>query len=634
MLKLERIDIISIDIIFRDNKMKYTYMSALKRIDVKNLSYIPTPKSVLSNACLLTFLLSPVFPSAETNLENFDTLLTNWNTNGLTVETNQTDVRFQNITVTNSPVTFNLSSETFTISPAAGRYMVALNPNAATITSDPGDDYANFLNLLAARTILDNGGTFDIDSYLGLASNTFYNTLNIPGDNNSRPTNVSVISKDISLSTGVTYKFHWAYAAQDYDPFKDGVFFSYSRSGTGNLVILSRNGPNTLATPTPYISSGTTGYPAGTLVLGDFGSTSWNKYSFTVSSTGIYKVAFGAFNAGDSGVDPILFVTDELGTIIGQVFSFISGPNSEDTMTSMRLSADRLKSAFNIQSAALINGLTYDCQVFDKNNICLSTGGRYSVNSGDYGSTASALLIGSYRLNENVRIGAWVDQNLSTKTGAGINLGNSKPLFGVFGAWSENPTGEGYEVKVSAGYGTKDLTVTRDVIGTAEAGVGNSKLKTMAVSSVSSYGFRLNNQVLASPYVGIRYSKIASNAYAEASSDMVAPLTYSKLAQENVALMAGLRLSAKLDPMTTFVVSTGIEQNLKNRSGQYSATGVEGLTPIEFNSNPKKTRVTASLGAYYDIDKTQRIGLNAIHRQEAFQSTSTTTALATYTVGF
>lgn len=310
------------------------------------------------------------------------------------------------------------------------------------------------------------------------------------------------------------------------------------------------------------------------------------------------------------------------------------GPSAADTQFSLDLSAQRLKSIYNLQTSALVNGLTYDCQVFDKNNICLSTGGRYSNNHGASGYTTSALLIGAYRLNKNVRVGAWVDQNLSTNTGTSVNLGNSKPLFGVFGAWAENPTGEGYEVKVSAGYGDKDLTVTRDVIGTSEAGVGTSRLNSQAISSVSSYGFRLNNQLLASPYVGIRYSRITSNGYTESGADITSPLTYNRLSQENVALMAGLRLSAKLDPKTTFVASAGIEQNLKNRSGQYSATGVDGLTPIEFNSNPQKTRATASLGAYYDIDKKQRVGVNGIYREETFKSTATTAVLATYTVGF
>jgi hypothetical protein len=364
-------------------------------------------------------------------------------------------------------------------------------------------------------------------------------------------------------------------------------------------------------------------------------NTATNAYRWAFISTGPYTL--GNFVYSNDGTS---ITNTWSGNRVGDNLAFFAlfgpaGPSSEDTQASISSMANRLRGIYSLQSTSLVNGLSYDCQIFDVNNICLSTGGRYSNNNGVSGYTTSALLIGAYRLNKNVRIGAWVDQNLSTNTTTGVNLGNSKPLFGVFGAWAESPTGEGYEVKVSAGYGDKDLNVTRDVIGTSEAGFGTSRLKSLAVSSVSSYGFRINNEMLVSPYVGIRYSRIASNGYTEFGSDTVTtPLSYNKLNQENIALLAGLRLSVKLDPKTTFVASAGVEQNLKNRTGQYSATGVDGLTPIEFNSNPQKTRAIASIGAYYDIDKKQRVSINGVYREETFNPTATTSVLATYTVGF
>jgi hypothetical protein len=54
---------------------------------------------------------------------------------------------------------------------------------------------------------------------------------------------------------------------------------------------------------------------------------------------------------------------------------------------------------------------------------------------------------------------------------------------------------------------------------------------------------------------------------------------------------------------------------------------------VNFNPNPVKTRPTATLGAYYDIVKNQRIGITGIYRQESYQAISTTTVMATYTIG-
>ena len=40
-----------------------------------------------------------------------------------------------------------------------------------------------------------------------------------------------------------------------------------------------------------------------------------------------------------------------------------------------------------------------------------------------------------------------------------------------------------------------------------------------------------------------------------------------------------------------------------------------------------------SIGAYYDIEKNQRVGITGIYRQEAYQAISTTAVMAMYTVG-
>jgi hypothetical protein len=99
-----------------------------------------------------------------------------------------------------------------------------------------------------------------------------------------------------------------------------------------------------------------------------------------------------------------------------------AGPSLEDTQASMSSMSNRLRGIYSLQSTSLVNGLSYDCQVFDVNNICLSAGGRYSNNHGASGNATSALLIAAYRLNKNVRLGAWVDQNLSTNSITGLSL--------------------------------------------------------------------------------------------------------------------------------------------------------------------------------------------------------------------
>jgi len=282
-----------------------------------------------------------------------------------------------------------------------------------------------------------------------------------------------------------------------------------------------------------------------------------------------------------------------------------------------------LRSVYNIQSAALNAGLSYDCNVFDKEGMCLSTGGRYSTTNSPETTTTSGLLIGSYKYDKNIRLGAWVDQNLSTNNADGVKLGNSKPMLGVFGVWSERNDGLGYEVKVSAGYGDKDIEVTR-----VSTNQGSAKMNSRGIQSVSSYGVALDSNWIAAPYVGVKYLSVKRGAYTEGGADA---LTYNNLRQETTSGVAGVKFTGKVDAQTFTVLSAGVEQDLNHNIDQYSATSGD---TAEFNSNVQKTRPVVSAGVYYDIDKTQRVGLNATHRQEAFQSTATTSALATYTVGF
>ena len=282
-----------------------------------------------------------------------------------------------------------------------------------------------------------------------------------------------------------------------------------------------------------------------------------------------------------------------------------------------------LRSVYDVQTAALNAGLSYDCNVFDKEGFCLSTGGRYSVATSPETKTTSGLLIGSYKYDKNIRLGAWVDQNLSTQNTGGINLSNSSPLFGVFGAWTERNDGLGYEVKVSAGYCDKDADVTR-----TSTNVGAAQLHMRGISTVSSYGLPVEGGLIAAPYVGVKYTSISRSSYTEAGSG---GLTYDNLNQESTTAVAGAKLSGKIDAETSFVVSAGVEHDVNHHIGQYSAGSSNS---VAFNPVIQKTRPVVSAGVYYDIDKTQRLGLNATVRQEAFQSTSSTTALATYTVGF
>lgn len=305
------------------------------------------------------------------------------------------------------------------------------------------------------------------------------------------------------------------------------------------------------------------------------------------------------------------------------------------TQQSLINTASVLHGAYTLQNSVMVNGLTYDCSLFDRHGACVSTGGRNTIVQAQGINNTSGLLIVSYRLDKNnSRIGAWIDQNLSVSSPSPVKFSNSTPMIGLFGVWSQRPDGVGAEVKVSAAYGQKDTTITRQIVGLSEAGSGSSQLISQGAQVLTKYGFAILTDVVVSPYAGVRYTQNNMGGYTEATTSAVTtPLTYTALNTNATTALVGAEARYRGIPKTILFVSAGVETDMIANNGSYSATGVSGLTPVNFNPNPVKTRPTATVGGFYDIMKNQRIGITGIYRQEAYQAVSTTTVLATYTIG-
>ncbi|QWD22473.1 autotransporter outer membrane beta-barrel domain-containing protein [Polynucleobacter paneuropaeus] len=319
-----------------------------------------------------------------------------------------------------------------------------------------------------------------------------------------------------------------------------------------------------------------------------------------------------------------------------------AGPSVANTNQSLVNTASALQGTYTLQNSVLANSFSYDCTVFGANDVCVSAGGRNTqVQAANGLNNTSALLIAAYRPHPNYRIGAYADQNLSVSNPGGtVNLGNNTPLIGLFGAWNERLDGTGTEVKVSAAYGQKNTTINRSVVGSgdgaSEAGSGSSKLNSQGAQVTAKYGFGIMDNVIVSPYVGVRYTQNNMGGYTEGtSSSVTAPLTYSALNTNATTALAGVGASYRVIPAVMTFASAGVETDTNTANGTYSATNssIGTLTPVNFNANPVKTRPTATVGAYYDIEKNQRLGITGIYRQEAYQAVSTTTVMATYTIG-
>ncbi|MEA9568215.1 autotransporter outer membrane beta-barrel domain-containing protein [Polynucleobacter sp. AP-Nickl1-40-C4] len=398
---------------------------------------------------------------------------------------------------------------------------------------------------------------------------------------------------------------------------------------------------------TPWWNNPTLASSLAIAVGGSLGYPNGGGYSGPVFSTAAPGIQGGAvyYNGFTHGSSPFSINSSvayywALSTV-GAPTS--SGPSVANTQASVANTAQALQGTYTLQNAVLANSFAYDCTVFGENNVCVSGGGRNTAVSAANGlNNTSALLIAAYRALPSVRVGAYADQNLSVNNGGStVNLGNNTPLLGLFAAWNEKQDGTGTEVKASVAYGQKNTTINRGVVGTgstaSEAGSGSSQLNSQGAQITAKYGFGIADQVIVSPYVGIRYTQNNMGGYTEGTSSTVtAPLTYSALNTNATTALAGVGAQYKGIPQTTLFASAGVETDTNTANGSYNATNasIGAIAPVNFNPNPVKTRPIATLGAYYDVEKNQRLGVTGIYRQEAYQATASTTVMATYTVGF
>ncbi|CAN4265908.1 Autotransporter beta-domain containing protein [Methylophilaceae bacterium] len=404
---------------------------------------------------------------------------------------------------------------------------------------------------------------------------------------------------------------------------------------TGNLPVNYNIIINSTSNFGKLVATSATGTTAFGIAAG---STASNNHLYSSILSGVTSSQITNTSGTYSGYNWLLSLQSGSSTIWDLLFgSLVSpGPSAVDTQASLRNSALRLRNIFNVAtiSTDFANMNTYDCNLFDTKGMCISAGGRYTTVDNPSANFSSAVVVVGYKATPNIRIGGFLDQNFNITTPTGIHIANKNPMMGAFAVWNQNEDHLGYQVKIANAYQDKDVTTTRDVIGTSEAGRGKTELNTQSYVGELSYAFTFKDKTLVRPYLALRHTTIKQDAYTEDTTALVtAPLTYAALEDKSTAALLGIKLNHALTPKTNLTASLGFEQDLSHKVDQYAASGVSGLTSENFNDNIKHTRPVASLGAYYALTKTQRISGDVYYQQLPFQSTGSTTAYFNYMIG-
>ena len=135
---------------------------------------------------------------------------------------------------------------------------------------------------------------------------------------------------------------------------------------------------------------------------------------------------------------------------------------------------------------------TYDCDLFDKKNICLSLGGRHTAINNPKTESNSAVLVGGYKLSDTLRVAGFYHSNLSHKTPASFTLSDKTPMTGAVVVWNQNPNHLGYQLKLANAYQQKNATLTREVVGSSEEGKGQTVIEAKSYVAELQYGYNFS----------------------------------------------------------------------------------------------------------------------------------------------
>jgi hypothetical protein len=274
--------------------------------------------------------------------------------------------------------------------------------------------------------------------------------------------------------------------------------------------------------------------------------------------------------------------------------------------------------------------------------MCFSAGGRYADVGSNSASAAAAALAGAYRVTPQLRIGAFLDQDVTSKDATQVSLGYDVPLMGLFGVWNQNENGMGLSARVSAGFGDYDMSTVRSGFGPAQ--VGDTRFYSRGASGMLSYTLPLNRGWTVAPYLGLRDTELSRAGYTDRKvAPFSFPFTYATLNDRQVTGLAGLHLSLEVSPHVTLTAGAGLEHDLSRQADMDAGRGLvnTGLftftaknVSANFTSTYRPTRGVLDLGGSYDLGLGRKLVADLSYQQDAYLATNTAAAVAAYQIGF
>ena len=469
--------------------------------------------------------------------------------------------------------------------------------NSGTISA--GDDWGIYNDSSATITTLTNTGTISSSgNEIGIYNDTDSTIATL---NNSQGASSSALTYDGKLPT------NYNVIVNSTSDFGKTTFSSVS--GTTTFGVHSTS---TLAASTTY-SSVLSGLSSSNIATS---STSNTFVSGTIRRDWTLENSSG--NLWDLVVAADQDITPDTNTSV-----------TTSVKPNVILGINNLNSVTEVNFA---NMNTYDCDLFGKNNICLSLGGRYTSINTPKTETNSAVLVGGYKLSDKLRVAGFYHSNLSHKTPASFTLSDKTPMTGGLVVWNQNPNHLGYQLKLANAYQQKNATLTREVVGSSEEGKGQTVIGAESYVAELQYGYQFSDDTVLHPYLAARSAVIKQDAYVETGNS--SPLSFNEIKDKSTTVLLGLKFNTHLSQKLSLKGSLGVEHDIEHSIDKLAPTGISGLSTVSLTDSFNKTRPVVSLGFDYALKPNHRLSGILQYQELPYESKTESNAYLYYTIGF
>jgi hypothetical protein len=308
-----------------------------------------------------------------------------------------------------------------------------------------------------------------------------------------------------------------------------------------------------------------------------------------------------------------------------------------DTVTSVTSSVkpNVILGINNLSSVTEVNFAnmnTYDCDLFDKNNICLSLGGRHTAINTPKTESNSAVMVGGYKLSDTLRVAGFYHRNFSHKTPASFTLSDKTPMTGGLLVWNQNPNHLGYQLKLANAYQQKNATLTREVVGSSEEGKGETVIEAKSYVAELQYGYQYGDNTVLRPYFAARSAVIKQDAYTE--TGLSSPLTFNEIKDKSTTVLLGLKFNTNLTHKLSLKGSVGVEHDIEHSVDKLAPTGISGLSTVSLTDSFNETRPVVSLGFDYALKPNHRLSATLQYQELPYESKTESNVYLYYTIGF